>query len=220
MMEKYYENILGIKTSKKSSRMDNCVLYNRYEPTEYEALILLLKKYELKPNSTIVDFGCGLGRTLFFMHYNCGCKMVGVEVCDDYYKNAIANKESYCKKNKKGKDDIVIKKCSAEKYMISSKENVFYFFNPFSIKIFISVVNNIMNSFDKSEREIDLILYYPSDEYIYYLENNTSFTKVDNIFIQEKYLQNSREQFLVYRMSNNYMCKEIDIAEIYFHGEI
>ena len=55
------------------------------------------------------------------------------------------------------------------------RDNRFYFFNPFSVQVFMNVVNNILLSVEAVEREMDIILYYPSEDYIFFLENQTAF---------------------------------------------
>ena len=42
----------------------------------------------------------------------------------------------------------------------------FYFFNPFSYDIFKRILNNICCSYYENPREIYLLFYYPSDEYM------------------------------------------------------
>ena len=64
----------------------------------------------------------------------------------------------------------------------------------------MKVINNILLSVEASEREIDLILYYASEDYIYYLENDTSFELKEEIVIPELYEQNPHERFLIYRL--------------------
>ncbi|TPF97058.1 SAM-dependent methyltransferase, partial [Clostridium perfringens A] len=91
--------------------------------------------------------------------------------------------------------------CFAERYPIDSKDNKFYFFNPFSEQIFIKVVGNILDSVSNHERPVDIILYYPSDDYIYYLENYTPFSLKKEIKIPNKYEYDSREKILIYELS-------------------
>ena len=80
------------------------------------------------------------------------------------------------------------------------KNNFHYFFNPFSVQIFIKVVTNIIYSVVDEYRPVDLILYYPSEDYIYYLENYTMFHLVKEIKLNEHYEQDNRERILVYRL--------------------
>ena len=39
----------------------------------------------------------------------------------------------------------------------------------------MNVVNNILLSVENTGREVDIILYYPSEDYIFFLENQTAF---------------------------------------------
>lgn len=109
--------------------------------------------------------------------------------------------KNYLSKNK-GHDcsKISFVNCIAEDYEINSKENKFYFFNPFSVQIFIKVVTNIIYSVVDEYRPVDLILYYPSDDYIYYLENYTIFQLIKEIKLNKHYEQDNREKILVYRL--------------------
>jgi hypothetical protein len=91
--------------------------------------------------------------------------------------------------------------CFAEEYNINPSDNKFYFFNPFSIQIFIKVIGNILTSVEEYERTVDVILYYPSDDYIYFLENNTAFVLLNEIKLPYLYDNDSRHSFLVYRLA-------------------
>ena len=74
------------------------------------------------------------------------------------------------------------------------------YINPFSVQIFIKVVTNIIYSVVDEYRPVDLILYYPSDDYIYYLENYTIFQLIKEIKLNKHYEQDNREKILVYRL--------------------
>ena len=114
-----------------------------------------------------------------------------------FYKEALENKQSYLKNYRNRADKIKFDCILAEEYEISPNENKFYFFNPFTVQILMSVVKNIMISFEKFQREIDLILYYPSEDYIFYLEQQTPFELVYEMNLPEA---NPNERFLVYRL--------------------
>jgi hypothetical protein len=64
----------------------------------------------------------------------------------------------------------------------------------------MKTINNILLSVEKSERNIELILYYPSEDYIYYLENDTSFELKKEIILPYFYEQNANERFLIYQL--------------------
>lgn len=65
MEETNYDEMLNIKTEGEQKNFNDSLHYHRYEPTPYSALEHLFKKYALKRNDRIVDFGCGKGRLNF-----------------------------------------------------------------------------------------------------------------------------------------------------------
>lgn len=201
MKEKIYDAMLNINTRGEQRGFNKSLHYHRYEPTPYSALETLFKGYELKSSDRIVDFGCGKGRLVFYIHHLCGATVVGVEMNEALYKEAIENRDRYLRNNKKAKDKIHFNCCLAESYEINSMDNRFYFFNPFSIQIFIKIINNILLSVEKSKREIELVLYYPSEDYIDFLENKTSFELKQEMTLLELTEKNPFERFLIYQLS-------------------
>lgn len=200
-MEQTFEKLLNISTSGNQKNFNDFIHYNRYEPTSYYVLEALLHNYPLLASDSIVDFGSGKGRLNFFLNHFFKCKVTGVEMNSYYYEEALANKKSYLDKNSScDSSNISFIKCIAEDYEIKPDENKFYFFNPFSVQIFIKVVTNILYSAVDSYRPIDLILYYPSDDYIYYLENYTIFNLIKEIKLNDHYENDNRERILIYRL--------------------
>ena len=200
MDEQYYEKLLNIKTSGEQKIFNNSLHYNRYEPTSYSVLEILSKQYNFTAEDNIVDFGCGKGRLNFYINYFFDSTVTGIEMNTFFYKEAIDNKRDYLKKYKKKKDKITFLNYFAEEYKINPSDNKFYFFNPFSMQIFIKVIGNIMISIEEYERTVDVILYYPSDDYIYFLENNTPFVLLNEIKLPYLYDNDPRHSFLVYRL--------------------
>lgn len=201
MKEYYYDKLMGIKTGGDQEGFNKSFHYHRYEPTPYSALEELFNNYKLTSSDRIVDFGCGKGRLNFLIHYLFNAMAVGVEMNEDFYQEAIDNRNSYFKKTNTGNDNIHFYCCLAEEYQVDPLDNRFYFFNPFSIQIFMKTINNILLSVEKFERNIEVILYYPSEDYIYYLENDTSFELKKEIILPYFYEHNSNERFLIYQLA-------------------
>lgn len=201
MDEQYYEKLFNIKTCGDQKGFNDSIHYNRYEPTSYIALNSLFKEYKLTGTDNIIDFGCGKGRLNFYINYFYNINVIGVEMNTYFYKEALNNKNDYLKKNKKNKAQIEFLNCFAENYSIRPIDNIFYFFNPFSIQIFMKIISNILLSLDSYERTIDIILYYPSEDYIYYLENNTPFRLIADIKLDNIYTKDSRQRFLIYQIA-------------------
>lgn len=120
---------------------------------------------------------------------------------NNYFDICINNKKNYLKNYNKEKNKIEFLNIFAEEYKISSTDNKFYFFNPFSVQLFMKVINNMLISLEKSPRDIDLILYYPSDEYIYYLENYTGFLLYKEIELPNLSINDKRQKFSIYRLT-------------------
>lgn len=200
MNEQYYEKLLNIQTLGEQKIFNESIHYNRYEPTAYSALNVLSKNYAFTETDSVVDFGCGKGRLNFYIGHFFQSTVTGIEMNSFFYKEALENKKDYLKMNKKKIDNIQFINCFAEEYNINPSDNKFYFFNPFSVQIFTKIVKNIMISVENYERPVDIILYYPSDDYIYFLENNTPFQLFDEIKLPSLYDKDHRQTFLVYRL--------------------
>ncbi len=200
MKEPNYDELLNIETEGNQRGYNKSFHYHRYEPTPYPALENLFAEYELNSSDHIVDFGCGKGRLNFFIHYLFQASVTGVEMNEKLYEEALENKANYLIRAK-NKGEIQFQCCLAEKYEINPLDNRFYFFNPFTIPIFWKIINHILVSVEKYKREVDVILYYPSEDYIYYLENNTLFELIKEIHLPGLYENNPNERFLIYRLA-------------------
>jgi SAM-dependent methyltransferase len=199
--EKYYDEFLSIHTRGEQKGFHSSHHYHRYEPTPYLALEELFDNYSLTENDRVVDFGCGKGRLNFYLHHFFHTAVVGVEMDEDFYREARINLISYGQVYKKNIEKIQFFCCLAEEYEINRLDNRFYFFNPFSLKIFIKVVNRILQSVEQNYREVDLILYYPSDDYLYYLENQTSFYLFREVKLSGVFEPFPNERFNIYRLN-------------------
>ncbi|MGL4910901.1 MAG: methyltransferase [Romboutsia sp.] len=194
------ELLLNINTFGEELWSEKINHYHPYQATSYEALDTLFSRYKVTEDDYIVDFGCGKGRLNFYINYMFNSTVVGIEMNENYYHDCLINKENYLKVHKKDSSKIDFKCCFAQNYKINKHENKFYFFNPFSVQIFRKIVNNIISSFYEFERKIEFIIYYPSDDYIYYLENETPLILKDEIRLNDLYKQDSQERFLVYEL--------------------
>jgi SAM-dependent methyltransferase len=202
MDEQYYEKLLKIKTTGEQKNFNESIHYHRYEPTSYAALEALSTSYKFSSEDSIVDFGCGKGRLNFYINHFFDSFVTGIEMNNFFYKQAIENKKSYLQMQKNKKDNIVFSNCFAEKYNVNLKDNKFYFFNPFSIQIFSKIIKNILASVEENKRIVDIILYYPSNDYIYFLDTNSNFMLINEIKVQHLYENDPRHKFLVYRVEH------------------
>lgn len=200
MKQKLNDQFLNIKTTGDQRGFNNFYHYHPYEATPYQALEKLFDAHPLSNNDRLVDFGCGKGRLSFAANYQFDASAVGIEMNETFCEDAIQNRDNYVKKFLKREDKLVFHCCLAEDYRVNKLDNNFYFFNPFSIQIFMKVLQNILKSVEESEREVKVILYYGSQEYFYYLEDYSPFELIDVIRL-EGYEKNPFERFLVYRLA-------------------
>ncbi|MFC3041744.1 class I SAM-dependent methyltransferase [Virgibacillus xinjiangensis] len=198
MKEYDYEKILNINTSGEQQGYPRSLHYHPYQPTPYSALETLFSSYEVKSTDRVVDFGCGKGRLSFFIHYYYHASVIGVEVNKIFYLEAMNNKMNYKKRNQAGL--IEFHQGLAQEYPIDPYDNRFYFFNPFSLEIFIQTIHNILSSLEKDYRDMELILYYSSEEYMLYLDNNTPFELKREIQLPGISKTDPYERFLIYSL--------------------
>lgn len=195
-----YDKLLHIETSEIQKIFYKSLHYHRYEPTTYDGLMQLFEVYPLSEEDCLVDFGCGKGRLPILVHHLFGSTVVGVEMFKKFYQEALLNKEGYLDNRKNNGEKIKFEHCLAENYQVKKQDNKFYFFNPFSVQIFMKVVNNILQSNEEYPRQMEIILYYPSDEYIFYLDDQTPFVWKEEVRVQELYEKDDKERFLIYQL--------------------
>src|SRR5690606_1389106 len=164
MCAREYDRRLGIKTV-GLREWDGHDQYHRYEPTPYKALERLFQAYRFRKGDRVVDFGCGRGRVTFSIHNRFHVPVVGIEAHAKTFEEALINKRAYRRKAKHIAAPIKLKFGLAERYEVQPEDNCFYFFNPFSHRVFEKVMGNIMKSVAKAPRKIDVILFYPVPEY-------------------------------------------------------
>ncbi len=176
--------------------------YFRTESTEYKDLELFIQKYNFLENPRLVDFGSGKGRIVYYFNYMKDMPATGIEVNNVSYYHLQENYRGYAEKFPEKAAGIQLLELPAETYDIKNTDNLFYFFNPFTVKIFKQVVQRIENSIQISPREVDIVLYYPGFDYTYYLEKFTDFHLIQTIKTSMYYI-NSRECFKVFRYVSN-----------------
>lgn len=134
--------------------------YSIYEPSDYSDLDLIFSYISLSGNDTLVDYGCGLGRILFYCNNRFACRVKGIEYDNNLYPLLQNNLENYLLKNSNQVDNILLQHITAEEYNISPEDNYFYLFNPFSTDILHVILKKIMASFANNKRKITIIFYY------------------------------------------------------------
>ncbi|MDQ0427908.1 SAM-dependent methyltransferase [Planomicrobium stackebrandtii] len=199
MNERDYERLLNIATVGNQQGFTDSLHHNRYEPTPYELLDTLFQHYSLSPADRLVDVGCGKGRLNFYVHHFFGAESAGIEMNPSFYDEALENKKQYASKRKGAEQRIQFYNCLAQDYPIAARDNKFYFFNPFSVGLFIAFINKILRSAETDPRTIEVILFFASQDYSGFLETSTAFQLIEEIQLPD-FDKDLRERFLIYRL--------------------
>lgn len=178
LSERKTDRLLNIKTTGiiNSKEKDHF----RYEPTPYKDLYLLFEKLKLKETDHFVDFGSGRGRVCFYVHYLFKSFVYGIEINLPTFHESLINLQNYNNKYNSNNKIAFINEY-AENYEIKNFQNIFFFFNPFTVKIFKKVIYNIDDSLKKHPRDITIILTYPILEYVNFILQETDFIVKDYI---------------------------------------
>ena len=197
MNEQQYDKYLHINTVGEQYGFPKLAHYHRYEPTPYTGLEQLFSGYQMPENPVFIDMGCGKGRVPIYVHYKFHIQTIGIEMDAGFYAEAESNKKSYLQKNN-APIPISFIHTIAEEYLIQPSDTVFFFFNPFSIHIFRTVIHNIWKSYEQHMREIHIILYYPPYDYLQFLLHGTPFELIHEIHLENE--KNINERLCVFAL--------------------
>lgn len=83
--EKAFDDFLSIDTTLCIGAEQPTEENNIYQATYYRDLVTLFNAVSMEPEDTLVDFGCGLGRVLFYGNSRHYCRATGIEADADIY---------------------------------------------------------------------------------------------------------------------------------------
>lgn len=144
-----------------------------------------------------MDFGSGKGRVVFYANYKFNCFAKGIEANHITHDEAINNFHDYLKIQPQAINKINFELLQAENYNINPDDNVFYFFNAFSLVIFKKVIFNIIKSAKDNPRKITLIMYYSFPDYLKFITEHTPFKLIKEIADPND--SNPQQNFLIYQ---------------------
>lgn len=212
-INKQFEDFLGINTEdenliatidkeKSYTQSGHIIDYSVYEATNYRDLVKIFDELHLTTYDTLVDFGCGLGRVLFYCNHKYLCNVTGVEYNQSVYDSLVENAEAYHKRFQGQRKKFSLLKMKAEEYVVEARDNYFYMFNPFSMEILEKVMDNIIESWKKSPREITLIIYYCTYDIINTLRGYKEL-KLHKIIKLPGYDEDPDEKVYIYNLEKN-----------------
>lgn len=169
--------------------------YSPYEPTPYSVLERLAGSGHIKRRDHLLDYGCGKGRAAFFLASVVGCRVTGI----DHSRKLIDIGKENRRTSGLG-DRITLRCCLAEQYEPQG-ENIFFFFNPFSEKVFDGVLRRLV-----PRGMGTLICYYPSEAYIAVLNLMPQIEHIDTIDCRDLFNgKDERERIEVFRLQQTDM---------------
>ena len=172
--------------------------YSPYEPTPYAVLLRLADSGHVRRRHRLLDYGCGKGRVALFMASVVGCCATGIDQSQKLIDLAVENRKSA-----RLGDRVTLRRALAEQYY-PVDEDVFFFFNPFSERVFAAVLRNLRRAREERPRPMTLICYYPSEEYIQCLDADGAFEPADIIDTNDLFGGNDpRERIVVYRTAGS-----------------
>ena len=193
MTEREWDKRLRIRTTGREDEADP--RYSPYEPTPYAVLERLADSGHIRRKQHLLDYGCGKGRVALFMAARVGCRATGIDRSQKLIDIARENRRA------SGLGDRVrLSCCLAEQYE-PADEDVCFFFNPFSEKVFEGVLRRLVRSWREHPRVLTLVCYYPSQAYLDLLDARDELTRVDDIDCNDLFSgrDNPRERIVVYR---------------------
>ena len=194
-LEVELDRFLKIKTNGRDDTVSTPSNYP-YEATPYSVLQTLANSGYINKRDKIIDFGCGKGRVDFYLAYSVKAKMVGVEFDPRLYNSALKNSQTAISSTR-----VSFVNCDACDYVIDFDVTGAYFFNPFNLEVLECVINNLRRSKNENDREIKLFFYYPSKQYLEYLNNQSDITFIENILCMDQFEEyDDRESIAIFKL--------------------
>lgn len=192
MTEREWDKRLHIKTIGREDEANPD--YSPYEPTPYSVLERLADSGLIRRKHRLLDCGCGKGRVAFFMAAVVGCRVTGIDYSPKLIDIARENRRA----SRLG-DRVSLACVRAEQYEIAC-EDVFFFFNPFSERVFEGVLRRIVRSFHEQSRPLRVICYYPSETYLQCLGAVPELQPLADIDCNDLFSRkNPRERIVAYQ---------------------
>jgi hypothetical protein len=141
----------------------SCPSGNRY-------LEKVLAALDITENDSIIDIGCGKGSAMRTMLKFPFAKIDGLELSEQIAEIAIKN----FKKLKTTRCDVFI--CNASEFGDYDGYNMIYAYNPFPCSIMSQVVDNLIQSIRRCDREVVIVYDNPTCDDV--IVNQARFSKI------------------------------------------
>lgn len=139
-----------------------------YLPSAYYSAKRAFSQIHIRfDNSSFVDYGCGLGRMLFFASQFPFRKIIGVEASESMIQQAKSGLSGYYRRKRKVTPEWAIEKTDARHFEVPNDASVFYFYDPFGPAVMNPVLDRITQSLTHSARRVFLIYLAPVQRHLF-----------------------------------------------------
>lgn len=128
----------------------------RSSPSGNKYLVNILKDLNISSEDSIIDIGCGKGSAIYKMLKFPFSRIDGIELSEQIASIAVNN----FKKLRTNRVKIIT--CDASSFKDFDPYNIIYLYNPFPGCVMISVIDALINSICKLQREMIIIYNNPT----------------------------------------------------------
>jgi len=133
-----------------------------YEPSGWFYLRRALRSRDVRPGDVFVDFGSGKGRIVYQAARYPFARVIGVEISE--HLSAVARLNIERNRQRLVCKDVELVTMDAAEFRIPDEMTHAYFYYPFGGETFRRVLDNIVESLDRTPRRLTLIYACPGQE--------------------------------------------------------
>lgn len=156
-----YDNLSKLKI-KSQNKLSAFI----YQPVNYYMAEKAFNYLKLQSaEGSLVDYGSGMGRIMAVAAHYGFKNITGIEFAPELCEKAQQNINSIKTRFPDLRAEILC--MDAIRYEVKSTDSVFTFFNPFSEKVMLQVVKNILKSLKEHPRDIFVVYFNPTEKEIF-----------------------------------------------------
>lgn len=159
----------------QSDSVDSGIWYEPMPSKTFERIMELLGVSF--PDYEFVDFGSGKGRVLLLASRHGFKKVIGVEFSEELHRIARANVNTW-PQQRSTTSPIEIRCTDAVDFVIPDSPLVLFFFSPFGGRVMERVLGNIVESWQRSPRDL-ILVFHGSNEKSIELFRATGFSEAE-----------------------------------------
>jgi SAM-dependent methyltransferase len=163
-----FERRLGVRTSGTIGLEELGISAEdrqEYKPIGWFTLRRILPPNTVTANDVFLDVGCGMGRAVLMAAAEYPFRrVIGVELSTRLVKIAQHNLD--CCRAQLWCKDVVVVNADAVNYEIPDDATIVFMYNPVRGATFAAVVQNLLDSYDRSPRMLRIIYANPTEEAI------------------------------------------------------